>query len=200
MNEQNNPYINREILKNHLQKLEQEIQTKEIKSRISRKRLGTVCSIVFLGVLCTCFFFRNFQDERLFLQYYEPYPNVVSFLERGETRVENKTQAFQLYEQGHYDEALELFEESYTPNHTPSDILFYAGISCIETKKLEKAQNYLSMALQQTDSTFATQANWYMALIYLKENERKKARQYLIKLTQRPDIYNEKATQLLNDL
>lgn len=198
--------FSREELKQRLQQLEAEIQAREEYTDIPltkiRKNNWKVCLLAVLVIgLLGGYLLRDRHDERLFSRYYEPYPNVISYIERGETPPDElKADALALYENGHYAEALERFESLPSALQNQPDILFYAGISCIETDQLDKAESYLGEAARQPDRGFTAQAQWYLALIHLKKSERKQARKQLKMLTQVAEVYKDKASQLLSEL
>jgi len=206
MNEDNKKiFFSREELKQRLQQLEAEIRAKEEfrdipVTNMRRKYWIISINVALVAIFMICYLVRNLHDKNLFTRYYEPYPNVADFIERGESPSGVQTEALQLYEQGHYQEALERFERYFQSLPTESDILFYAGISCIETNQLEKAEIYLQQAARQPSNVFAAQAQWYLALIHLKKNNRRQARQQLQVLTRYTDIYKHKANQLLKEL
>lgn len=190
-------------LKLRLQQLEaciaQSEQAASVEKPARLRRVWTAVALVCAGAM-VLFYYRSVNDNQLFENYYQSYPNVVAFVERGSVANEPKDEALQLYEQGHYDEALAGFEKfCQTQQATPST-LFYAGIACIETNRLEEAEQYLLMASQQPDTAFAAQAQWYLALVYVKKDERKKATVYLTALVRHTEAYKEKAQRLLNEL
>ena len=199
--------FSREELKQRLQQLEAEIQAREeyVNIPMSRTRKNwRICLlatlVLVIGLTCT-YLLRDQKNKMLFSRYYEPYPNVVAYTEQGSSiATPLEANALELYETGHYAEALQQFERFPSSQQNQPDILFYAGISSIEINQLDKAEMYLTEAAQQHDSTFVAQAHWYLALIHLKKSERKQARKQLTSLAQYTPIYKEKASQLLREL
>lgn len=190
-------------LKQRLQRLESRIAAQEkdaAPKNPSRLRwVWVAVAFVCMGAL-GLFSYRSASDNRLFRGYYQPYPNVVAFAERGSASSVTTDAALQSYEQGYYGEALAGFEKSYRNGQTAAYTFFYAGVACIETGQLEKAEQFLVMATQQPDTSFAAQSRWYLALVHVKKNERKKAAACLTALTRSSEAYREKAQRLLNEL
>lgn len=190
-------------LKRRLQQLEARIALAEQNAHATKpgrsRRAWAVMAVALAGALALlCYHVTT--DNRLFEHYYQPYPNVVAFTERGSVVSQPENEALRLYEQGHYREALHAFEKSYQNQQATSSTLFYAGIACIETNRLEQAEQYLLMVAQQPDSAFASQARWYLALVYVKKDERRKAAVHLATLVRQTEAYRYKARHLLNEL
>lgn len=198
-----NTQLNRMELKRRLQHLEAQIAVSEPTAGMEKparfRRVWAAVAVVCAGAM-VLFYCRSFHDNRLFENYYQPYPNVVTFVERAPDANGPKDEALQLYEQGHYCEALGKFEKSHEERQATPSTLFYAGIACIETNRLEEAEQYLLMAAQQPDSAFSAQAQWYLALVHVKKDERKKAATYLTTLVRHTEAYKDKAQRLLNEL
>ncbi|MDJ1491447.1 tetratricopeptide repeat protein [Cytophagaceae bacterium DM2B3-1] len=208
MNEANKKnHFSRVELKQRLQQLEAEIQAKEAYAEIPlssiRKNNWKVCFLALLPVLLATgyFLYTRAYNKKLFSQYYEPYPNVISYtLQNTVEGPTSRTEALQLYEQGHYADALKYFEQASQIGKEHIDLLFYAGIASIEVNQLDKAEAYMQEVVKHPNSSFVSQAEWYLALIHLRKSEPKQAKEHLWLLTQSTDTFKEKASSLLNKL
>ena len=202
-----NIHFDQEHLRQRLRQIEAEIQAKEEAARAEGHKkplhayvLYAVAALVLVGV--GAWVVRHSADNRLFRQYYEPYPNVVTLLERGHPPPDGGSEAYalQLYDQGQYEEALVVFEQWMKPDSTAPEVLFYAAIACIETSRLGRAEQYLKQVSSLANHDFGPQAQWYLALVHVRQNELRQARKQLCTLAASTETYRDKATRLLRDL
>ncbi len=205
--ETQNIHFDREYLRQRLRQIEAEIQAKEAAAQAERPK-KLLRAYVFYGITALLLVFmgtwtvRQLADHRLFRQYYEPYPNVVALIERGHTptHLDPKTYALQLYDQGNYQEALVIFEQQMKSGKAAPEVFFYAAIACIETGRLGRAETYLKKVASLANHDFGPQAQWYLALVHVRQNELRKARKQLCTLAASTETYREKANRLLRDL
>lgn len=117
---------------------------------------------------------KKASTDELFVSYFEPYRNVVQPLERGSDQQDEKSLAFMAYEKGDYDQAISLFSNLYSTTKEPY-YLFYKANALL---KQEKANEAIPLLLQhlKTNDTLSEKTNWYLALAYLKLNDKKNAR------------------------
>lgn len=94
--------------------------------------------------------------------------------------------------------ALESVIEQVDMMHIPEEILFYYGICCIENKETEKALNTMQY-LSKERVLLQREAQWYLALFYLKKGEKDKAKTELQELVNE-DLYRDRANHLLTIL
>jgi len=98
-------------------------------------------------------------------------------------------QGMQFYELQDYSTALEMF------NKTPENIMgrLYSGLSHIELGEFSKAIIDFKFVIKQNDNLFIDQAEWYLALCYLKTNQTKEAVNYLEKIAGDRGFFKTKA-------
>jgi tetratricopeptide (TPR) repeat protein len=158
-----------------------------------------VAAGVSLLTVCAYLLWPTAQEPAtLFADYFEPYPNVIMPTVRG--AVENdstvKAQAFRAYDRQEYTKAIELFE---TLNLQDATALLYLGNSYLASGQPEKALPLLEKVLNNYD-VFHEQAEWYIAISYLKLEERDKAKEALRKVVVREGSYKSKAQLILEKL
>jgi tetratricopeptide (TPR) repeat protein len=158
---------------------------------------GEVAAVVLIGVCAYAWLSRASHSEKLFTQFYEPYPNVVAAVERGAAVQGEEEVAFRLYEEGQYAAALPRLQRMLRSNGHAADLLFYAGIASIELGQYAQAQAYLQQALQLPPHAFTPQATWYLALVHLKREQMEQAAALLEGLAAGTGFYGEKARALL---
>lgn len=131
----------------------------------------------------------------LFASYFEPYRNVVQPLERGNDQEDEKSLAFYAYENGDYEKAIKLFTDLFTATKEPY-YLFYKANALL---KLEKAKEAIPLLLDhlKTKDTLTDKTTWYLALAYLKLDDKPHARIALKKVIEEGKYKTKEAQKLL---
>ena len=171
----------RDVL-NFLKEKEAEIQSAEKKKATFGVKKFIPIAAVFL-LLTTVGYFALFHNkteavtgQMLYTAYYDgPYMNIVSGTERGTTDLEEtlESKAYLAYDIGEYAEAARCFKVLTEEKKTATNY-FYAGVSNLEAGNLTDAKVYFRAVLDDFDM-FKEQAQWYMAMTSLKENNIKEA-------------------------
>ncbi len=97
-----------------------------------------------------------------------------------------------------YKESYAIFETVPQKEQQPS-VLIYLGLCALELDQLDKALHYFEL-LKNTDAIDSSKAYWYLALTYLKQNEKEKATNILQELVLGNHYNNAKAIKLLDQL
>ncbi len=173
------------------------------------KRIYYVLAVAALIVAGVFIFIPDNTDRQLYEAYFQPYPNEVVPYTRGQQVPEefehldaleynSIVQAMKYYDQGNYKEALKLFTGNVAQSENNAGILFYKSICQLETNKEIQAIGNFSYILSLTTPPLEKQAEWYLALAYLKTNQTGKATQLLEKIhNEKSHPYAEKAEELL---
>lgn len=169
----------RDELKSTLQSFESEIQKKSGYQSIPKKWLIAASVILLLGlgsILIKTAYFPS--PERLFVQNFEPYRNIIQPVARGENINTIESSAFVAYENKNYHKAINLFNSVEDPDTTY--ILFYKAMCQLSINNAAEAIKLLtpiatSAKDKDQDKNFKELSNWYLALAYLKNNEEAKA-------------------------
>ncbi len=155
---------------------------------------AAIAGIVLIG---SAYFFNKSVDlQQLSDSYYTPYPNVVAPAVRSEGQGANVWEA---YNAGQYASAYDQLVEAHNVDPNDISLSFYLGITAIETKKYDEAIN-LFKALQVGDHKFSDQSNWFLAMAYLKSNQKEPAIKALTTIVESKSSYSEKAEQILSEL
>tara|TARA_R110000868_G_scaffold373423_1_gene637516 strand:- start:8383 stop:9111 length:729 start_codon:yes stop_codon:yes gene_type:complete len=165
--------------------------------RTYMKWLAAASILLLLGLSYFLTLDQKATSNELFTSYFEPYRNVVQPLERGSDQQDEKSLAFLAYEKGEYDKAIALFSELYTTTKEPY-YLFYKANALL---KLEKANEAVPLLLEhlQTKDTLTEKTNWYLALAYLKLNDKPNARITLEKVIADGNYKSTEAQKLLKE-
>lgn len=161
---------------------------------------AVVAAIIGLGI---GYIFLNTQPnyQDLYVQNFEVYPNVVAPTLRGELNAEEDKikSAFALYDQKNYIEAAEKFGELY--NDSQEDYAyFYQGVSLMAGGETKKAVLNLEDHQWTAPEKYQTNAHWYLALGYLKLEQKERAILYLEKVANSGAPLANQAEKILKKL
>lgn len=185
----------RELVKQQLQ----DFETQENASTNYTKWLVAASAVVLLGVSSFWYFNNTIDPEKLYVENFEPYRNVVQPIVRSETRTDIKTKAFAAYETKNYEDALDYFDTMLNQKYDAT-ISFYKANILLQLNDQKQAINILSKNLKVTDSLI-DKHQWYLALAYLKNNDLDKAKNQLNDLIASPSTFKkEDAKYLLKKL
>jgi len=159
--------------------------------------LAAASVILLLGFSYFLTLDQKATTDDLFVSYFEPYRNVVQPLVRGNEQQDEKTLAFLAYEKGEYDTAISLFSDLYSTTKEPY-YLFYKANALL---KLEKANEAVPLLLEhlKTNDTLTEKSTWYLALAYLKLNDKANARITLKKVIADGKYKTTEAQNLLKE-
>lgn len=137
-------------------------------------------------------------DNELFTSYFEPYRNVVHPIVRSNEQQDKKAMAFIAYEKGDYKTAITLFTQLYSATKEPH-YLFYKANALL---KLEKANEAIPLLLEhlKTKDTLTEKTNWYLALAYLKIEDRTNAKKILEEVIANGKYKTKEAIELLKKI
>ncbi|NND34608.1 MAG: hypothetical protein HKN76_18625 [Saprospiraceae bacterium] len=132
---------------------------------------GLVILVGIVGLLNKFAF--NSAAPDLYTQYYEPYPNLLDPIEKGESTSPSLTQ---LYELENYEAVISL------PMTTAVDS-FYVALSFMELGNQEFATELLQIFSRREDFRFKDAAQWYLALNFLREGQTTLCKQFLMEIS-----------------
>ena len=179
-------------------KIEEELEGGKVKQFGFPVYLRWAAAIAVLAVVSLVVYLNsNNSGKELFLAYYIPYPNVESPVSRSEAE---GNAVWQSYERGDYKAAYQQFDRALEIDAADLASQFYLGICALELNKLKVAEKAFTTVAAVKNATYAEQAEWYLALSYLKEGKRKKARGSLEEIIATNSSYTGKAKSLLGEL
>jgi hypothetical protein len=106
----------------------------------------------------------------------QPYP--VSNLVRSEGDSSAKAMGYQAYMRGEFENATRYFEQVPETEGDVASVMFYNALSYLYAENYGNAQQLLTAAII-ANSRYAQQAQWYLALAFLKSNKKDKATEIL---------------------
>ena len=109
----------------------------------------------------------------------------------------NNDEAMSKYREADFSGALVLFNEILDKDPNNIYIRYYMGLSCIETGQNGKAIKEFKYIIDQKNNLFIENAQWYLALTYLKDNQVKEAKSLLGQIINSSNPHNKEASQIL---
>jgi hypothetical protein len=160
--------------------------------------LKWAASVAVLAVLSLVVYLNTSNSNQdLFLAYYTTYPNVESPISRSDASGE---EVWKLYEAGNYAAAFIQFEQALVVNEADLASRFYMGICAVELNRVTIAQEAFMKVAADKDGAYYEQAQWYLALSYLKTGNQEAANNGLKEIILADSGYSEKAKALLGEL
>lgn len=184
-------------LEHELESIHQELYAKKQKETksISWVYVSGAAAVIILLIL---FLFNGFNQQpgtdKLFNQYFTPFPNYVSL--RSETSPKEWQKGFEHYSLGKFDLAIKYFKSSEVPVEREEDVAFYLALSNLSIENTKEAIIIFSELLQE-GTKYEQQIHWYLALAYLQSGEIQKTKDSLQKIEEGQFEYN-RALELLN--
>ena len=193
-----------DTMKAELQSLEK-AQSLQVRKSVWRNYFAIAASVLVIISLAWWYLLSSAQatPQALFAEHFEPMDNIIYPITRDlipnqDTPIEKY--AYQAYEQGKYASAIQLFESIPTTNRTLNQIL-YTNIAQMATGQYQPAITSLKQLANESDYEFQANAQWYLALAYLRDEQLEKSKTILIQISQTPNHpYMTEAKELLSKI
>ncbi|MBC8490235.1 MAG: tetratricopeptide repeat protein [Bacteroidetes bacterium] len=182
-------------------KKEESVQINSGKKYFRYKIAASIALFLTITVVLLIIFRHGKTNEELFAEYFKPYTNIITT--RNQLSDEyNKlmSNALYYYETREYNKANIFFLELTNEGITNDTLMFYYGISSLGNNDPSKAINIFEMILTGQGRTFFQQAEWYLALAYIKNGDKEKAIEMLEKLIDNNTYYKTDAKKLIKEL
>lgn len=139
---------------------------------------------------------KPFSTERLVSKYYKPAHPILQVRSVEANTDDALKEAFNFYQQNDYTSALKYF------NSLENQITakFYSGVCYIELEQYNKAITSFEFVINDKDNLFVEQAEWYLGLIYLMNNQKGQAVSQFKKISSSESYYSNQAIEILKYL
>ena len=139
-------------------------------------------------------------EGELYSQYYETY-QATGIFRSGDASLDTRlTKALHMFNSQEYDEALELFNEVLGQDANNPVGNFYSGVAYQETGRFDKAITSYETVVKDKDNLFVEQAEWYIGLCYLQNENKKKAFKQFKRIAKSDSFYQQKADAVLRKM
>lgn len=181
-----------------------EIRKKNSLGRKAKQRkiinYSSVAAIVIL-LITTSVIFINLNKESVTKDYLrENYPEA-DFI-RGELiQMEKELQsALVLYKNKKYDAAIVRLESYIKKDPDNISAIHYLAACNLEKENYEEAVCYFKRVVEHNNNLYLDQAEWLLALTYIRMKEKEKAKIWLKDIIKKQYIYSDKAKSLLRKI
>lgn len=159
---------------------------------------GIAAAIVLTLVVGTLLIFglQDKNPQNLFASYYQPDDAVMIVRSGSNPEDIDLKEALLAYHEKNYDNAIELLDKQ------ENNILakYYLGLSYLETDKISKAISTFKAIIDHNNNLFVEQAEWYLALCYVKNDQEEEAKIWFEKIANSESIFNDKAKRVLKNM
>ena len=205
--------ISQAILDQDLLEFRSMVQENAAEYRVSRKgqRLRRIfvqasAAAATIILLAATFFILSVQGHRavssgkVFSEFYNSYHSGLISRSGSDNEDEVYSRAVRQYAAMQYEAAAPAFDTVLFKNPNNNGALFFSGMACMELKHYKKAARQFEKIVQNSNSLYVQQAEWYWGLSLLAINDRKNAVLHFRNLVSRKGYYTSKARLVLNEL
>jgi hypothetical protein len=139
---------------------------------------------------------KPISTERLISKYYKPAGPIGQIRSFENSAEDALKEAFNFYQQNDFANALKYF--SALENQITAR--FYSGVCYIELEQFNKAIDSFEYVINDKDNLFVEQAEWYVGLIYLMNNQKSLAVEQFKKISTSQSYYSHQAEEILKYL
>ena len=180
--------------------LELEGRQKIRRISVKRKHLVIAAGIFMIWGISVVFFNNpsKSQNDRIFANYYRTYKMDNKLVYRVPSNNDYGI-AYDQYREGNYREAINEFEGIIRHDTTRITACFLLGISFIEVQNYSEAIKNLAYVIDQ-NSGIIQQAEWYLALCYIKTRKTAQANLMLNRIIDENNCYKQLASEILKKI
>ncbi|MCO5248033.1 MAG: hypothetical protein M9887_03670 [Chitinophagales bacterium] len=184
------------MLEVEMQKFQPQPTSFEEKRKLFSHRfrlLTIIVSLVLVVVISKIISYTKVPyNIRLYKQYFQPDPGLMTTM--GNTDKYDFEKAMIEYKEGKYQSAIDAWLLLGNLDPQNDTIAYFIGAAYQAIEKMDEAQKYLYKVLENPQSVFYKDANWYLGLIAIQKNDKVAAIRYL------ETSENDKAQKLIEGL
>jgi tetratricopeptide (TPR) repeat protein len=178
---------------------ETNIPVRNAKKPAYMKYAAVFAGLVLLGSI-TMFSEKNLSSEEIMNRYYKAYEPPASQRSGQSGTNADFTLAMEFYYTHNYEKAAILFNKVLESNPKDMQSMLLNGVVNFEEKKYPEAQQSFVNVIKNNNNLYIETAKWYLALCYVKTNEREKAIQELEIIKNENGIYRKDAQKIIRKL
>lgn len=189
----------RELLNQNMSKNSDELSSLSIRKEVLKTwhmAAASFALILVVGGLWYILSNNSYSTDRLVSKYYQPAHPINQFRSVEFNSDDALKEAFSFYQQNDYKNALKYF------NSIENQITakFYSGVCYIELEQYDEAISSFNFVINDKDNLFVEQAEWYLGLIYLMNNQKSQALKQFKKISGSDSYYADQAKGILRYL
>ena len=140
------------------------------KSGLNRNYFSIAASVIIVALISTMLFLRPKENERLFADYFESDPGLVTAMSSNDIDYEFERGMVD-YKSGEYKAAIDRWKPLLAENPANDTLNYFLGTAHLELNNTGLAIARLKEVTKEPQSRFFNEAHWYLALAYLLENK-----------------------------
>ena len=191
------------VLRSKLSEIEKlreiKIPVNKIRKPAYLKYAAVFAGLVLIGSV-VIFSGRTLSSDEIIDRYYKTYEPPTTQRSVLTTSNNDFTMALEFYNTHNYEKAAILFNKvlKSDPKDMQSTLLY--GVANFEDKKYPDAKQSFVNVINDNNNLFIESAKWYLALCYVKTNEKEKAVQQLEMIKNEGGIYKNDAKKIIRRL
>lgn len=161
--------------------------------------ISSIAAVLIILITVSTIFFRTskLDNQSIYEKYYQKYPSVVSSRSANEYSMK---ELFESYENGDYAKAEKNMKDLLENESSNYLVMFYLSLALIEQGKLNEAEKYLHNLVNSKGHIFWEQSNWYLALVYIGQNNNVNAKELLDQIEKENMVHSTEAKEILKVL
>lgn len=163
------------------------------------KYAAVIAGLVLIGSI-TMFPGKNLSSEEIINRYYKAYEPPTTQRSGQSGTNADFTLALEYYNTHDYQNAAILFNKMVESNPKDMQSTLLNGITNFEKNKYSEAKRSFGNVINDNNNLYIDQAQWYLALCYVKTDEREKAIQQLEIIKKEGGIYRNDAKKIIRKL
>ncbi|MCJ7449565.1 MAG: tetratricopeptide repeat protein [Bacteroidales bacterium] len=181
-----------------------EVPAKSPGKHINMKYAAAIAGLVLLGSIAVFTGSRNLTNDEIFDRYYKSYETTTGTrseqLQLSDELNIDYSYAIDCYNVHDYKNAAIYFTKvlKITPDDMNTTLLY--GVSNFEMKNFPVAKQSFRTVVKDNNNYFIEDAQWYLALCYLKTDEQDQAIEQLNNIKNLKNIYSKDARKILRNL
>jgi tetratricopeptide (TPR) repeat protein len=177
-----------------------EIPVKNPGKHINMKYAAAIAGLVLLGSIALFTGSRNLTNDKILDHFYKLYETPANNRSVQLQPNSELTDAIDYYKVGDYKTAIEYFTKVLKSDPDNMQTTFLSGISNYEMKNYPVAKQSFKKVAEENDNVYFEDAQWYLALCYLKTNEQDQAIEQFNNIKKSTSIYRKDARKILRQL
>ncbi|NLN30022.1 MAG: tetratricopeptide repeat protein [Bacteroidales bacterium] len=179
-------------------------KTEQTPSKKGRRRKDLTRAAVFAGlVLCGTLAFlnnRTMSTDEIFDHYYKFYDITTPLRSANDAGNTDYLTAIEYFNVQDYHNAAHYFSRVLSNDPRYIESVLMTGVSKFEEEKYAEAKSSFTKVIDDRDNLFFEDAQWYLALCYLKTSEKDKALNSLKAVRKSGSIYSKNAGKILKKI
>lgn len=146
------------------------------------------------------FMLRPSFNERIYSAYYKPY-DASAIVRSGTPQTTDLfSSALLAYDSSNYEHSWKLLKDLSIIDQNNMPAFFFRGVAAMELNKFDDAEFSFKKIINDNNSLYVENAEWYLALCYIKNNDKVLAKSLLTKIVEKNGYYKADAEKILEEL